>query len=272
MSDRLSLIGPAIDVLIPVIDKDVRTLPYVIDSVRTYVMHPIRDIVIVAPESELIRAVCIQKNCKFVLEDTVLPITKQHINYRSGNLERSGWLYQQLLKLSGDTICERDFLVVDADTVFIRPLHFRIGDKYVFYWKHFSVPEYFLTYEKLLGQEKSAPRFLVTHSMFFEKSQLERLKLTIEARNGKPWYRAIIESINTEDPRAFSEYETYANFVYGQNPSKYILKPARNKLMRTDPTKISSQSVRRLAKQYRSLSFHQRHAYLLTVSVQSPDS
>lgn len=68
---------------------------------------------------------CRTKGCTFIDENTVLPITKKDIHYRSRTWERSGWLFQQLLKLNGDKLCTADyFLVIDADTVLITPTVF----------------------------------------------------------------------------------------------------------------------------------------------------
>lgn len=47
-----------IDVLIPAIEKDLATLPYVIDAVRTHVKHPIGRILIVAPKKTRILDFC----------------------------------------------------------------------------------------------------------------------------------------------------------------------------------------------------------------------
>lgn len=41
-----------IDVLIPAIEKDSGTLPYVIDAIRKHVKHPIGSIMIVSPNSQ----------------------------------------------------------------------------------------------------------------------------------------------------------------------------------------------------------------------------
>lgn len=67
-----------IDVLIPAIEKDLATLPYVIDAVRTHVKHPIGRILIVAPKKTRILDFCRKKGCTFVDENTVLPITKRY--------------------------------------------------------------------------------------------------------------------------------------------------------------------------------------------------
>ncbi|NHN35269.1 hypothetical protein [Paenibacillus agricola] len=78
-----------IDILIPVIEKDLNTLPYVIDDVRKHVKHPIGKILVVAPKRRRILALCRKKKCEFVDENTVLPITKKNIHYRTKKWEGS---------------------------------------------------------------------------------------------------------------------------------------------------------------------------------------
>ncbi|PYI56204.1 DUF6492 family protein [Paenibacillus flagellatus] len=254
--------GPAIDVLIPAIEKDLGTLPFVIDGIRKHVRHPIGQIAIVAPDSAKIKALCRRKGCTFVHERSVLPLTKRSINYRSSKWERSGWMLQQLLKLSGDKVSTRKhYLVVDADTVFIRPHRFSIGGKTVFYCRDWSQPEYFKTYKRLLGQKAAAPRSFVTHYMLFDKSKLRRLKKTIEARHGKRWYKAILGSIDRKRNFAFSEYETYGNFLYSNYPGSIVMKSCLNKGMSTSFSRLSAPKLKKLAKSYRSLSFHKRSVY-----------
>jgi len=250
-----------IDVIIPAIDKDLATLPYVIDSIRTYVRHPIGRIYVVSPDSSRIRKLCKRKRCVFVNEKRVLPITKHHIRYRSRRWDRSGWLYQQLLKLSGDTISRRDFLVVDADTVFIRPHVFRSGGRRIFYCRNWTQPEYYRTYRKLIGRKPSAPRSLVTHYMLFERAKLKRLKRFIQQRHGRSWHSAILRSINRKRQFGFSEFETYGNYVYGLEPGRTVLRASRNKSLSLSPAVVKGARKRRLARTYRSISFHKRRIY-----------
>ena len=253
---------PAIDVLIPAIEKDLATLPYVIDSLRRYVKHPITTIYIVSPNSSRIRNLCLRKNCTFVDERSVLPFTKKDIHYSSTRWNRSGWLYQQLLKMNGDHLCrEKFFLVIDADTVLIRPHRFRSNGKTYFYCRNWSQPEYFRTYHKLLGVKAPSPRSFVTHYMLFERTKLAQLKRKIEARHGLTWYNAIIRSIDKTRQFGFSEFETYANYVYSENSSGVILKDAQNKSIHTPISSLSSARIMKLAQSYRSLSFHQRKGY-----------
>ncbi|MFC5700156.1 DUF6492 family protein [Cohnella faecalis] len=254
--------GIIIDVVIPAIDKDLDTLPYVIDSIRKYVRHPIGRIFVVAPNSPKIKAVCHRKGCVFTHESTVLPLRKNQIAYRSKRWERSGWLYQQLLKLGSSSIAtQRHFLVVDADTVLIRPHRFYADGKHLFYCRSWSQPEYFVTYRKLLGKKAPRPRSFVTHYMLFDKTKLRSLKNKIEAKHGTKWYKAILRSINRKKQFGFSEFETYGNYVYSANPGKARLKSALNKSLSTSPSALSGSTIGKLAQRYRSLSFHKRKGY-----------
>ncbi|OBY76839.1 hypothetical protein BBG47_24830 [Paenibacillus sp. KS1] len=251
-----------IDVVIPAIDKDLDTLPHVIDGVRKYVRHPIGQIFVVAPNSPKIKAVCHLKGCTFIHENTVLPLQKKQIAYRSKRWERSGWLYQQLLKLGSSSVAkERHFLVIDADTVLIRPHRFYADGKQLFYCRNWSQPEYFVTYRKLLGTKAPRPRSFVTHYMLFDKTKLRSLKNKIEARHGTKWFKAILKSVNRKKQFGFSEYETFGNYVYSVGPGKVRLKSALNKSLSTSPSALSESAVGKLAKRYRSLSFHKRKSY-----------
>lgn len=254
--------SPTIDVLIPTIEKDLATLPHVIDSLRRYVKHKIGHIYVVSPQSSKIQTLCSNKGCVFIDEKKVLPITKKNIRYRSAHWERSGWLYQQLLKLSGDTICKHKyFLVIDADTVLIRPHTFVSEGKGIFYYRNWSQPEYFRTYKKLMGTKAPSPKSFVTHYMVFDKSKLSQMKRTIEAKHNLPWYKAIIHSIDKTKQFGFSEYETYANYLYSTNPKAMILKSALNKGLKVKASNIPQTQMKKLAKSYRSLSFHERKGY-----------
>ena len=260
---------PKIDVLIPAIEKDLVTLPYVIKSVKRHVKHPIGHIFIVSPRRQRMVAFCRRmKKCRFVDENTVLPITKKNITYRSKRWERSGWLFQQLLKLSGDKVCTtNNFLVIDADTVLIRPHVFTVGKKTVFYSRNWSQPEYFKTYRRLLGKQPTAPSSLVTHYMLFNRSKLSKLKRHIEAKHQTSWYAAILRNMDKSKQFAFSEFETYGNFIYAQDPSGVVLKKARNKSLHTNIRRITKKRISQLARTYRSLSFHKRKGYVRKVEV-----
>lgn len=248
----------SIDILIPVIEKDLLSLPFVIDMARANVIHPITEIMIVAPDNERIKEVCYQKGCRFVDENSVLPITKNDIDYKTNEWDRSGWLFQQLLKLSGDAICSSDhYLVLDADTLLIRPHVFKDKEKTVFYCRSAKIPEYFKTYKRLLGVKATAPLSFVAHYMLLEKSKLAELKKAIEYKNNAVWYAAIIKSINKLRQITFSEFETYGNFVYAKYPNQMIMADALNlNLKRAKNQDIAQLDFQQLAENFRSVSLH----------------
>lgn len=256
--------GPTIDIVIPAIDKDLETLPLVIDSVRKMVKHPLGTIYIVSPKSPRIQSLCKQKGCRFVYENTVLPITKKQIHYRTSRWDRSGWLFQQLLKLSGDSICSsKYYLVIDADTVLLRPHTFLSGSQTVVYYRNWSQPEYFRMHKKLLGVKHSCSRSFVSHYMLFEREKVKELKRAIEARHQIPWYAAVLKNIRRTSLYGFSEFETYGNFVFAKNPGKFIFKNTLNRSLSIPVKKLQGPQFARWAKTCRSVSLHKRRGYFL---------
>ncbi|WP_134701220.1 DUF6492 family protein [Ammoniphilus sp. YIM 78166] len=244
-----------IDVLIPAIDKDLTVLPQVIDGIRKNVLHPIGDIYIVSPNSPRIKEMCKQKDCHFVLEDTILPVNKN-------NLYGAGWMLQQLLKLSCDKICSNDhFLIVDADTIFIAPHVFMYGEKTVFYCADFywDCKPIFDHFKRLTRLKPVAHRSLINHSMFFSRTYLSELKNWIESIHAKPWYQAIIDTIDNKAYVPFSEYETYGNFMLIKHPENVFLARSKNLDRRIkDFQEFGTYDLDELAKRYNSISFHSR--------------
>ncbi|MGG4498947.1 DUF6492 family protein [Brevibacillus reuszeri] len=251
-----------IDVLIPAIPKDLVTLPHVINSIRKYVKHPIGRIMIIAPKNQRIINFCRRKGCRFINEASVLPIGKKGIYSHTGRWNRAGWLYQQLLKLSGDKLSsQRFFLVIDADTVLIRPHLFRINKKTVFYCRNWTHQEYKNAYRKLLGKRATSPVSFVTHYMLFDRAKLSRLKRIIASRHNRNWYIAILDRINKSKPINFSEFETYGNFVRSHYPGAMIIRSSMNKSLSSNFLSLSGKKVKKLARKYRSISFHKRKIY-----------
>ncbi len=168
---RCSRDDVALDIVIPVIDKDADTLPEVIRSARQEIVHRIGSIFLVAPDSSrAIRRIAEELDCIFVDEATLLPISKRDIDYSFRGTDRSGWLYQQLLKWACDTIVQGDnYLILDSDTVLIYP-HCFVGDDHHYF--DFS-DERHLPYRKaissLLDFEPSCPVSFVSHHGLINK-------------------------------------------------------------------------------------------------------
>jgi hypothetical protein len=203
-----------IDIVIPVIDKDADTLPYVIDSAREWILHPIVNIYLVAPsDSQRIRRIAAEKSCVFIDEAPLLPIGKKDIDYKVGDTDRSGWLFQQLLKWCGDRfVTEDNYLVLDSDTVLLRPQAFiHMGWTIFDYCGEHHVP-YLDAVERLLKFPPVRRFSFVSHHALINRAVIDELKREIERIHGVEWYRGIIGILDRSNPSSQSEYEAYGHF------------------------------------------------------------
>lgn len=245
-----------LDVIIPTVEKDLDTLPHAIEGVRRNLLHPIRKIFVVADESARIKTLCQSLNVDFVCEQTVAPLSKDDINYVVNGIDRSGWLLQQLIKLNGDSVAVTDnFLVLDADTVLIKPQRLDSGGGNVLMVSEEHHDPYYRTYEKLLGRAPQSVLSFVCHYMIFNKQVLVDLRQAIQKRTQKTWAQAIVDAIDKNEASSFSEYETYGNFLCETSPRQIVRRYSKNR--RLAPMEISnitrySTTPGRVA----SLSFH----------------
>ncbi|UZR92531.1 DUF5672 family protein [Chondrinema litorale] len=252
-----------LDIIIPVVEKDLVTIPYVIDFAKQNIKHPIGKIYLISPSSEKIKKVAQSLQCCWVNEDTVLPIKKSEIEYKVNNEDRSGWLFQQLLKLSADQIAENNaLLILDADTVFIRPRVFEYKGKQLLDHSDEWHPPYFDTYYKLTGYQPSSVLSFVAHYMLMEKDKLIALRKHIEQHTQLNWIEAILKHTDRNSMSGFSEYELYGNFVlrkFKKEYKEFYWFNLRQSIKQPE-------SIGYLAKlhspQFKSLSFHRYNSNL----------
>ncbi|RKN75906.1 DUF6492 family protein [Paenibacillus ginsengarvi] len=247
-----------IDIVIPAAPKDISVLPHTIEGARQNIRHPIGSIAVVAPDDPKIRALCKRYNCAFFDESGVVPIAKNKIDYTVNEIDRAGWIFQQLIKFSGNIVCaEEHYLVIDADTVFIRPNAFKENGKTVFHYADEYHLPYFVAYERLLGEKPVSPKSFCTHYMLFEKTKVAQLKSTIEERFHIPWYEAILQHVDRTHTSGFADYETYGNFVLSHFPGQAVMKYWNNlSLTRSKMNKTIQTDLRKLASKYNTVSFH----------------
>ena len=205
-----------IDVVIPIVAKDLHILPLCLEGVRQCVAHPIQDIYIVAPKETSILQFCEKQNLKYVDETAVFGFSPQSLDIKYRDAEglvrdRSGWLFQQLVKLSGRVGTCRHYLCIDADHVLIRPHVFLTNDgKTVFYMSYEEHQPYYDNIHRLLPDLELDTLSYVDHKMLFDKVQLEALH---QALGGDEWIRTILENYDRKSHAGFSEFELYGNFV-----------------------------------------------------------
>lgn len=211
-----------IDVVIPCIEKDKRTLELCISGIKTYGSN-IRRVIVVSPTK-------LTDNAEW-FDEARYPFTKKDIlkylfKDEAVVYKRCGWLYQQLLKLYTIFVIpdiSSNVLILDADTIFINPVHFYDentggalfcpnsfipGKSSTLFYDHAKrlVPG-LIQYEATFSG--------VAHHMLFQYPIMKELFDDVEARFKKVFWKAFCDCIEHQDldePCA-SEYEIYSNYA-----------------------------------------------------------
>lgn len=219
-----------IDIVIPIIKKDLEILPLCLEGVRENVNQNIKNIYIVSPDDNEIRNFCLKERLIHVNETTIFQLSPKELNLfikRSDGttVDRSGWIFQQLVKLSGNIGTCDYYLCIDADHILLRPHVFLSANQTpVFYMSEECNTAYYKNIYRLMGYHYFSLLSYVDHKMLFSKKELARLRDMIEkANDGKDWKSAILGSYDRRESSGFSEFELYGGFV-----KKKIKKPWRH--------------------------------------------
>jgi glycosyltransferase involved in cell wall biosynthesis len=196
------------------LDRDAEMLELSIRSVKEFLRHPISDIVIVGDQASNLPEISRRNGVRFVSERELIPnIRSREISYETNGNDRSGWLYQQLLKFSADAIFDQThYLILDADTMLARHQVFEFEGKDLILHAAEFHPPYFSAYARLVGCPPATLVSSVSHQALINRRRLRELKTHIETDYGVPWYRAILSCVDYAQASGFSEYETYAQW------------------------------------------------------------
>jgi hypothetical protein len=247
-----------IEVFIPTAVKDLQVLPHCIDGVRRNVKHPIPRIYVVAPPSREIQDVCEQKECTFVDERHLLDMDLGKIDLVVNGVDRSGWIFQQFLKWSADGVTQSpQYLVVDADTVFIKPQVFERNGKTIFNYSDESHRPYFEMYRRLLGESVLLPVSFTSHQMLYDRKMLMELKARMEQIHQCGWKEAILRNLDRRELSGVSDYDTYGHFVLLHHPECMAIEYWWNLALRRKKNLVGVNWLRlKYGAKYKSISFH----------------
>ncbi len=202
--------GRRITVVIPAAEKDAPVLIHCLQTVREMIQHEVAAVWVVGPESPRIREITTSAGYDVIHEDSILPRPAAELNCR-------GWLLQQLIKFNvALRVPTDDYLVLDADTVFLRPQLFVRGGKTVLRYSDQYELLYNRSLELTFGHNHRFPVSFVTHHMVFNKDIVNELLGQMERRFGRKWWEAILQDVDKGHPISFSEYELYGNYVVSQ--------------------------------------------------------
>lgn len=252
--------GEEIDVVVPTTTKDYNLLSRSIESIRKFVSHPVNKVFIVSKNDALIKEFCLKNNYIFVDERDILGYGPERIDYSVRGRDRSGWMFQQLLKLSGDKFTEKkNYLIVDSDTILIRAHLFSRNGVFVLLQSEAYHAPYFRSFERLFGYPVRGRLSLTSHMMIFNTDILKEMKAEIESRHETSWDEALLSTIDNNELSSTSDYETYGNWLHVHYPEKVNLKPFYNKPLARNDLQPLPDLVKKYADSYKSLSFHHYH-------------
>lgn len=238
--------------------KDISVAPYAIAGIRRHLRHPISKITLIGPDVEPLRKLAIDTDCTFLDENSILPIKLSDLNLQIQGMNRSGWMFQQLLKLGIHQRCETSrYYTIDSDTVLVRPLKLEVDGKTVLFHSDEHHEPYFRKIRTLLGIEPPTPISFVAHQMCFQPARIAELLKIIESRfPGKPWYEILIETLDLQEISDFSEFETYGQWMLAEHPDEIHREYFFNLAMTRDNITDVEQLAEKFGNQYNSVSFH----------------
>ena len=202
--------------LVPVKSDDISLLPLVVEGIRRHVAHPLASITVVAHPTAELRELVARLDCLLVDEREVLPFNRGDIEYRPHGVDRSGWLFAQLIKLHSDQVTGARFtLCCDADTVYVRSHVFLMDDGTPILdvsSREYHHP-YLAAYTRLTGHPVRSAVSFVTHQMLFDGAILQELRCHVSRLHSMPFWEAVVAATDRTQPSGFSEFETYGNFL-----------------------------------------------------------
>ena len=272
-----------IDVIIPIVAKDLQTLPLCLEGVRHQVQNTIKDIYIVAPRDKEITDFCARNGLIYVDETSVFGYSPRQLGLKvlppgkgrdtdSKPLDRSGWLFQQFIKLSGAIGTCRHYLCIDADHILIHPHVFLAqGGDTVLYMSYEHHQPYYDIIHRLFPELPLAPLSFVAHKMLFDKELLRDLQQDLSSliqhpsSLGEPdgansslftlhsslptWQLAILRNLDRSEISGFSEFETYGNYALAKRSP--ILRPWQQKRLKRKHIADYDTLCRKYARPYR---------------------
>ena len=227
-----------IDIVIPVAEKDVETA---VGNFHHFFKNlPVKRIVIIGNDAVGKKMEAIIKeyhNIAYVNENTVYPrmnfeaIKKLIINRAPNAVRKTGWYFQQFIKMAYAYICEGDnYLVWDADTIPLHKLSFIAEDGVLLYnLKDSRYKAFFDTIDALFPKKmETLPGngSFITEHMIFNVEIMKALIKEIESNTSIPgeiFYEKIMNAIDISalPLSGFSEFETYGTFVINRYADRY---------------------------------------------------
>jgi glycosyltransferase involved in cell wall biosynthesis len=239
-------LGRKVNVLIPLGPKDLNVVSHAVQGAQHQLGNHINEIFVVTPSSCLVAA-------RNSLGSQVTLIDEQEIISKSAN---NSWVNQQFLKWKALILLERDALILDADTVLLRPYLIPNESTNSLLVNEDVVPSYRRLISNILDLDEFFPFSFVTHHQLVSFSLLSELIFAMEDTHSQSWEDIVLGLIEKDPSLNFSEYETYGQFISNKVDNPLEINYAFNRSMGRAHLKPYSELVSNLGEQVNSASFH----------------
>jgi Family of unknown function (DUF6492) len=263
-----------IDVIIPLTQKDFLIVKYSIYGLLLNSQNHINQITLCIPEVHTLE---FKKNykkqinslvsllgttkIKIISDEEVLGKIKSNI-YSLGMGNRTGWIIQQIIKIkSAMNSSVGSCLVLDADTVFLKPITFVNGyGKQVLHVGTDRHTPYLVTLQKVWGfRPENFKLSFVTHFQLMQKKYLFDMY-----GDDSMGIFEIVSAGDRNESSMFSEYETYGKYMSMKQRDKitYVrwdnVPADRNILcrMKHEDYQNNYNMIKKLYNSFGSISFH----------------
>lgn len=222
-----------LDVVIPITEEDLKSTLSILPYWEKYL--PMKKLIFIGNnklQKALLGYPC--DKVSFINEDTIM--VKQEIrdiiaDITDGDdaaVRRTGWYYQQFLKMGYARYCKDDYyLIWDADTAPLKKVNMFEGEHPVFDMKTEEHLPFFHTIENIFGDmHKVIQGSFISEHMVINCDIMNSLIKEIENNpyvQGGSWYEKILRAVEiAELPRSgFSEFETYGTYCTMRYPEQY---------------------------------------------------
>jgi hypothetical protein len=169
---------------------------------------------------------------------------------------RAKWIYQQFLKLySGRIISEltESYVVVDADTIFLRDVSFDVNKFYYCITDEYHLP-YLFPIKTLFNLDNTVGFSTICHHMIFNTVKLNEMLTYVEKKTGwNSFFEYVLNIIDYNEPSCFSEWDTYSNYMILNHPTMCVHRQLKWSSISFIPTKSH---LNQLANKFDFVSCH----------------
>lgn len=225
-----------LELMIPITRTDVPALKHNIGYIYEYL--PIKRLVLIGDE-DITGGLPDKYDILYLNENEIYPdmnfsSIKKMMEELCGTGRRTGWYFQQFIKMAYSTICKDDYyLIWDGDTVPITDIEFfdKETDKpFLAYRGHEKCDEpFYPVMDKLLPNNllhKTLKESYIAEHMLINCDIMRQLIKDVEANSeikGTYFFEKILNAVEPDvlNLSGFSEFETYATYVQRVYPGFY---------------------------------------------------